>query len=141
MVAPPHPRTLASSHSITMDKIRTHKDLKVYQLSFEAGMEVYRLTKAFPKEEMYSLTDQIRRSTRSVSGNIAEAFRKRKYPKSFVSKLTDSEGEAAETQVWLDYALECNYINAEIHAKLFDKYDHIISMLVNMSTKTDNWTF
>ena len=124
-----------------MDKIRTHKDLKVYQLSFEAGMEVYRLTKAFPKEEMYSLTDQIRRSSRSVSGNIAEAFRKRKYPKSFVSKLTDSEGEAAETQVWLDYGLECNYINAEIHAKLFDKYDHIISMLVNMSTKPDNWTF
>lgn len=124
-----------------MDKIRTHKDLKVYQLSFEAGMEVYRLTKAFPKEEMYSLTDQIRRSSRSVSGNIAEAFRKRKYPKSFVSKLTDSEGEAAETQVWLDYALECNYINAEINGKLFDKYDHIISMLVNMSTKPNNWTF
>lgn len=104
-------------------------------------MEIFRVTKAFPREEMYSLTDQIRRSSRSVSGNIAEAFRKRKYPKSFVSKLTDSEGEAAETQVWLDYALECNYINAEIHAKLFDKYDHIISMLVNMSTKPDNWTF
>ena len=104
-------------------------------------MGVYRLTKAFPKEEMYSLTDQIRRSSRSVSGNIAEAFRKRKYPKSFVSKLTDSEGEAAETQVWLDYALECGYIMNETHADLFDKYDHIISMLVNMSTKPDNWSF
>ncbi len=124
-----------------MDKIRTHKDLKVYKLSFEAGMEIFHVTKTFPKEEMYSLTDQIRRSSRSVSGNIAEAFRKRKYPKLFVSKLTDAEGEAAETQVWLDYALECIYIDEKIHAALFDKYDHIISMLVNMSTKPDNWSF
>lgn len=91
-----------------MEKIRTHKDLKVYALSFEAGMEVYGITKSFPKEEMFSLTDQIRRSSRSVSGNIGEAFRKRRYPKLFISKLTDSEGEAAETQIWLDYALACN---------------------------------
>ncbi|MBN2863480.1 MAG: four helix bundle protein [Bacteroidales bacterium] len=124
-----------------MDKIRTHKDLKVYKLSFEAGMEIFHVTKTFPKEEMYSLTDQIRRSSRSVSGNIAEAFRKRKYHKLFVSKLTDAEGEAAETQVWLDYALECIYIDEKIHAALFDKYDHIVSMLVNMSTKPDNWSF
>lgn len=123
-----------------MEKIRTHKDLKVYLLSFEAGMMIFHITKTFPKEEMYSLTDQIRRSSRSVSGNIAEAFRKRKYPKSFVSKLTDSEGEAAETQVWLDYALECGYIDKDKHAALFDKYDHIIAMLVNMSTKPENWS-
>jgi four helix bundle protein len=88
-----------------MDKIKTHRDLNVFKLSFEAGMEVFEITKEFPKDEMYSLTDQIRRSSRSVSGNIAEAFRKRKYPKSFVAKLSDSEGEAAETQVWLDYAI------------------------------------
>src|SRR5512133_418761 len=106
-----------------MGKIRTHKDLKVYQLSFEAGMQIYRISKKFPKEEMYSLTDQIRRSSRSVSGNLAEAFRKRRYPKNFVSKLTDSEGEAAETQVWLDYALECNYLDKTSHDKLFDMYD------------------
>jgi len=74
-------------------------------------------------------------------GNLAEAFRKRKYPKSFISKLTDSEGEAAETQVWLDYALECGYIDIQKHSELFDKYDHIISMLVNMSIKPENWTF
>lgn len=91
--------------------------------------------------EMYSLTDQIRRSSRSVSGNLAEAFRKRKYPKSFVSKLTDSEGEAAETQVWLDYALECGYIESKTYAEIFDKYDHIIAMLVNMSLKPENWSF
>ena len=124
-----------------MERIKTHRDLKVFQLSFEAGMEIFKITKSFPKEERYSLTDQIRRSSRSVSGNIAEAFRKRKYPKHFVSKLSDSEGEAAETQVWLDYSLECNYIDTETFAKLNDKYDHIIAMLVNMSNKPENWSF
>ncbi len=123
------------------DKIRTHKDLRVYQLSFEAGMEVYHISKVFPKDEKYSLTDQLRRSSRSVSGNLAEAFRKRRYPKAFVAKLNDSEGEAAETQVWLDYALACNYIKLETHAQLFDKYDHIISMIVNMSNNPDKWSF
>ena len=124
-----------------MERIKTHRDLKVFQLSLEAGMEIFKITKSFPKEERYSLTDQIRRSSRSVSGNIAEAFRKRKYPKHFVSKLSDSEGEAAETQVWLDYSLECNYIDTETFAKLNDKYDHIIAMLVNMSNKPENWSF
>ena len=122
-----------------MEKIRKHKDLRVYQLSFEAGMEVFELTKKFPKEERYSLTDQIRRSSRSVSGNIAEAWRKRRYPKSFVSKLSDSEGEAAETQVWLDYALACKYIENEEHDKIYDKYEHIIAMLTNMITKPEQW--
>lgn len=124
-----------------MEKIKTHRELRVYQLSFEAGMEIFRMTKSFPKEEMYSLTDQIRRSSRSVSGNLAEAFRKRRYPKHFVSKLSDCEGEAAETQVWLDYALECQYINKELYAKLNDKYDHILAMLVNMATKPENWSW
>lgn len=124
-----------------MERIKTHSDLKVYQLSFEAGMQVFNLTQAFPKEERYSLTDQIRRSSRSVSGNIAEAFRKRRYPKHFISKLSDSEGEAAETQVWLDYALACRYIDTTVHTSLFDKYDHIIAMLVNMSNKPENWSF
>ena len=124
-----------------MERIKTHRDLKVFQLSFEAGMEIFKITKSFPKEEKYSLTDQVRKSSRSVSGNIAEAFRKRKYPKHFVSKLSDSEGEAAETQVWLDYSLECNYIDTETFAKLNDKYDHIIAMLVNMSNKPKNWSF
>jgi len=124
-----------------MEKIRTHKDLRVFQISFEAGIMIFNMSKTFPKEEMYSLTDQIRRSSRSVSGNIAEAFRKRKYPKSFISKLTDAEGESAETQVWLDYALECGYIEEKIHTELFDRYDHIISMIVNMSIKPENWSF
>ena len=78
-----------------MGNINTHKDLRVYLLSFEAGMEIYHLTKSFPKEETYSLTDQIRRSSRSVSGNLAEAWRKRRYEKAFISKLNECEGEAA----------------------------------------------
>ncbi|KAF0195051.1 MAG: S23 ribosomal protein [Bacteroidetes bacterium] len=124
-----------------MDRIRTHKDLKVFQLSFKAGMEVFSISKLFPKEETYSLTWQIRRSSRSVSGNIAEAFRKRKYPKAFVAKLSDAEGEAAETQVWLDYALSCQYIDEGIYNPINDKYGHIIGMLVNMSIKPENWSF
>ncbi|PKO95535.1 MAG: four helix bundle protein [Bacteroidetes bacterium HGW-Bacteroidetes-9] len=124
-----------------MEKIRTHRDLKVFQLSFDSGMDVYKISKLFPKEETYSLVDQIRRASRSVSGNIAEAFRKRKYPKAFIAKLSDAEGEAAETQVWLDYALACQYIDQESYSQLNDKYDHIIGMLVNMGLKPENWTF
>ncbi len=123
------------------EKIKSHRELKVFQLSFEAGMEIFRLTKKFPKEEKYSLTDQIRRSSRSVSGNNAEAFRKRRYPKSFIAKLSDSEGEAAESQVWLDYALECGYIEKETHHGLTDKYEHIISMIVNMISRPENWSW
>ena len=123
-----------------MGKIRTHKDLDVYQLSFEAGMQIFELSKNFPKEEKYSLTDQIRRSSRSVSGNIAEAWRHRRYPKSFISKLSISEGEAAETQVWLDYAFACEYIKDEIHKELYLKYDNIIGKLVNIIRYPEKWS-
>ena len=123
------------------EKIKTHLDLRVFQLSFEAGMDVFNISKTFPKEEIYSLTDQIRRSSRSVSGNMAEAFRKRRYPKAFVAKLSDCEGEAAETQVWLDYLLACGYIDKPTYDSLYDKYDHIISMIVNMINKPENCTF
>lgn len=121
-------------------KIRTHIDLEVYKLAFETAMEIFELSKSFPKEERYSLTNQIRRSSRSVTANIAEAFRKRRYPKAFISKLSDSEGEAAETQVWIDFALKCKYIDNEKYKKLFDKYDHIISMLVNMIKHPEKWS-
>ena len=123
-----------------MEIIKTHRDLKVFQLSFDAGMEIFNTTQSFPKEETYSLTDQIRRSSRSVSANIAEAFRKRRYPKNFISKLSDAAAESSETQVWLDYAFECHYINKEIYEKLYDKYDHILAMLVNMTNQPDKWT-
>ncbi len=122
-----------------MKIIKTHKDLEVYNLSFESAMGIFEISKSFPKEEIYSLTDQIRRSSRSVSANIAEAFRKRRYPKSFVAKLSDSEGEAAETQVWLDFALACGYITKGIHQELFQKYDWILGKIVNMINQPEKW--
>ncbi len=119
-----------------MDRILSHTDLKVYKASFETGMEVFQITKSFPKEELYSLVDQIRRSSRSVSGNLAEAWRKRRYEKAFVAKLSDAEGEAAETQVWLEYAYSCEYIDKDV----FIHYNHIIGMIVNMIKKSEKWT-
>lgn len=123
-----------------MEKIRSHKDLKVYQLAFKLAIQIHQLTMSFPVEEKYSLIDQIRRSSRSVCANIAELWRKRRYPKHFVSKITDCEGEAGETQVWLDLSLAFNYIDQETHQKLFDQYEHIIAMLINMSNNSDKWT-
>ncbi len=122
-------------------KIRSHKELDTYKLAFNAAMEIFQLTKKFPVEEKYSLTDQVRRSSRSVCANLAEAFRKRKYPKSFIFKLSDSEAEAAESQVWLDFSLECNYIQIETYKELYKKYDQILGKLVNMSLKPENWTY
>jgi len=124
-----------------MERIRTHKDLRVYMLSFEVAMEIFEISKSFPKNEEYSLTSQIRRSSRSVSGNIAEAFRKRRYPKSFIAKLSDAEGEAAETQVWLQYAFSCNYISLEVYNAMDEKYNHIIGMIVNMIIEPEKWSW
>ena len=124
-----------------MDKIKSHKDLKVYQLAYEAALEIHELTKTFPPEEKYSLTDQIRRSSRSVCSNLAEAWRKRRYQKHFISKLSDSEGEAGETQVWLDMAESFKYIDNKTHNDLYDKYEHILAMMINMSNQPDKWSF
>lgn len=97
------------------------KDLLAYQKSFELAMAIFEISKSFPKEEKYSLTDQIRRSSRSVPANIAESYRKRKYVKHFISKLTDSDAENSETSVWLDFAFECNYISYETLLELNSK--------------------
>ena len=96
-------------------------DLLAYQKSFDLGMDIFEQSKSFPKEELYSLTDQIRRSSRSVSANIAEAYAKRRYPKHFISKLTDSDGENLETQNWLNYAVACEYIDKGIYDDLINK--------------------
>src|SRR5438445_13659876 len=93
--------------------VKDFRELRVYQMAFRAAMEIFELSKAWPAEERYSLTDQIRRASRSVCGNIAEAWRKRRYPASFVSKLSDSDGEAAETIVWLNFARDCGYLTEE----------------------------
>jgi four helix bundle protein len=122
-------------------KIRSHKELEVYKLSFTSAMRIFEISKRFPKEETYSLTDQIRRSSRSVCSNQAEAFRKRRYPKSFVSKLSDSESEAAETQTWLDFAINCEYITKVEHTELTESYENIIGKLVNMSLHPENWSW
>ena len=122
-----------------MAKIATHKDLRVYQSSLRAAMVIYQLSKSFPVEEKFSLTDQIRRSSRSVCANLAEAFRKRRYPKNFVSKLSDCEAEAAETHVWLDFALACDYIKIEDYEKLYKEYDMILGMLVKMIVEPEKW--
>jgi four helix bundle protein len=123
-----------------MKLIRTHKDLEVFILAYETANRIFKMTKLFPKEELYSLTDQIRRSSRSVATNIAEAFRKRRYQKAFILKLSDSEGEAAETQVWLDFALACNYINPQLYDELYKSYNHILGMLVNMILNSQKWS-
>ena len=95
------------------EKIQSHRDLRVYQKAFDTAMDLFELSKRFPKEETYSLTDQIRRCSRSVCANLAEAWRKRRYPAAFVCKLCDSEGEAAETQVWIEFAVKCGYLESE----------------------------
>ena len=118
---------------------KTHKELDVYKKSFEVSMKIFNVSKRFPIEERYSLTDQIRRSSRSVCANLAEAFRKRRYPKVFVSKLSDCEAEAAETQVWLQFALSCNYIGENIFNELNNEVDNIIGKIVIMINNSDKW--
>ena len=121
------------------NKIMSVRELKVYQLAFETAMKIFEISKSFPGEEKYSLTDQIRRSSRSVCTNLAEGWRKRRYKKVFINKLTDAEQESAETQTWLEFALKCKYINKEIFEKLDEKYEHIFAMLFTMEQKADSF--
>ena len=122
-----------------MSLIKSHYELDVYKLSFDAAMEIFEITKGFPLEERYSLTDQIRRSSRSVSSNLSEAWRKRRYQAAFISKLNDAEAEAAETQTWIQFAVKCDYIPSETGRDLHKTYDHIIGKIVNMISKPDPW--
>ena len=121
--------------------IKHFRDLDVYRNAKKAAMEIYELTKGFSKEEKFSQVDQIRRSSRSVCSNIAEAWHKRRYKASFVARLSDSEGEAAETQVWLDFSLECTYIDRETFDRLDDEYAKIIGQLIRMINDPGKWTF
>ena len=120
-------------------KIKTHEDLEVYQIAFKAAMEIFKLSKKFPSEEKYSLTDQIRRSSRSVCANLAEAWRKRRYKAAFIAKLSDSEAEAAEVQVWLKFAVECGYLEIDVGRDLYKDYNRILGSLVNMMNNPDKW--
>ncbi|MDE3087884.1 MAG: four helix bundle protein [Chloroflexota bacterium] len=121
-------------------RIKTHRDLQVYQMAFDSAMKIFEASKRFPKEETYSLTDQIRRSSRSISANLAEAWRKRRYEAAFVSKLSDAEAEAAETQVWLEFAVQCGYLERKIARELYVAYENILGKLVTMIWHPEQWT-
>ena len=119
--------------------IRTHHDLEVYQMNFELAMKIFQESKSFPKEERYSLTDQIRRSSRSVCANLAEAWRKRRYEASFLSKLSDAEAEGSETQVWLEFAVQCGYLEVEVGQELSASYDNILGKIVTLINNPQPW--
>ena len=108
------------------------RGLRVYQLAFKLAMEIYRESKKFPREELYSLTDQIRRASRSVASNIGEGYRRKLYPKMFVSKMSDADGEGSETQVWIEFAYACGYISAELRLRWLEGYEEIGRMLGGM---------
>ncbi len=120
-------------------RINSVRELNVYRVAFDTAMEIFELSKSFPPEEKFSLTDQIRRSSRSVCTNLAEAWRKRRYKAMFINKLTDSEQEAAETQTWLEFALACKYIPQTIFKKLDEKYEHIFAQIITMERKADSF--
>jgi four helix bundle protein len=119
--------------------IKDFRDLRVYQMAFAAAMSIFHLSKAWPKEERYSLTSQIRDASRSVAANIGEAWRKRRYELSFVSKLSDSDTEAGETLVWLAFAQACGYLAESDQLDLSAKYDHICAQLATMMSQSRRW--
>jgi four helix bundle protein len=121
------------------EKILSHKELRVYQRAFSAAIDIFSLSKSFPKEESYSLTDQIRRSSRSVCANIAEAWRKRRYEAAFIAKLNDVEAEAAETQVWLEFALHMTYISVAAYERLIAEYDSVLRTIAGMINNPESW--
>jgi four helix bundle protein len=121
------------------ERIKSVRDLVVYRKAFNAAMEIFEISKAFPREELYSLTDQIRKSFRSVCTNLSEAWRKRRYKAVFVNKLSDSGQEACETQTWLEFALACKYIEKQSFENLFNEYEEIFAMLHSMTEKTDSF--
>jgi four helix bundle protein len=123
------------------EKISSVRDLQVYKAAFEAAMEIFQLSKQFPAEERYSLTDQIRRSSRSICSNLAEAWRKRRYSAVFINKLSDAMQEGSETQTWLDFCLACEYMDNETFTKLDTEYEKILAMLNSMEMKADKFCF
>ena len=121
------------------EKINNYKDLRVFQNGMDAAMKIFKITKEFPSEEKYSMVDQMRRSSRSVCTNLAEAWRKRRYRAAFIAKLSDAESEACETQVWIEFARRCNYLDEDICKELDITYDKIIGQIVNMIANADKW--
>ena len=125
--------------ALTKNGYRGYRDLKVYQMAYRIALDIHQVTKTFPKEEKYSLTDQIRRSSRSVPANLAEAWKKRRYEKAFISKLIDCAGEAGETEVWLDFSKDFGYLKDDQHQQLMQRYDEVNRMLYGMIDKADKF--
>ena len=121
------------------ERILSFRDLRVYKLAFELQQEIFQISKAFPKEERYALTDQIRRASRSVGANIAEAWQKRRYVAHFVSKLTDADGEQAESQHWIDTSLACDYTSERDHTSMLKKCSRIGQMFGSMMAKPEKF--
>jgi four helix bundle protein len=121
------------------DRIKSYRDLRVYQGAMDAAMKIFELTKSFPPEEKYSMVDQMRRSSRSVCTNIAEAWRKRRYKAAFIAKLSDAESEECETQVWLEFANKCQYLDRSVQDDLDKAYEQIIAQLVKMIEESNKW--
>src|SRR5512133_2646999 len=119
--------------------MKTHRDLDVYQRAMDEAMRVFEVSKAFPQEERYSLTDQIRRSSRGVCANLAEAWRKRRYEAAFIAKLSDAEGEAAETQVHLEFAFHHRYVSRDEFLSVDDAYEKICAQIVRMIDEPEKW--
>ena len=118
---------------------RGYRDLKVYKLAYNLAMEIFEETKSFPPEEKYSLTDQIRKSSRSVAANIAEAWKRRQYLKMFITRIIDSASEAGETEVWLDFSKDCGYLEKPTYDQLMKGYDEVNRMLFGMVRKPDRF--
>ena len=121
-------------------KIHSHKELNVWQTAMDLAHTIFLTTKTFPKEEQYSLTDQLRRSSRSVATNISEAWRKRRYPAAFIAKLNDAEGEAAESQTHLEIARRCDYLTDDVVSDFDQRYERLLAQLVTMARNPDKWT-
>jgi four helix bundle protein len=122
-----------------MSQVNSFRDLIVYQKAYKLAMEIYEVSKGFPKEEKYSLTDQMRRSSRSVTSNIAEVWARKHYLKSFVNKLTDSLGEEYKTEVWLDYSHDAKYITIDKYSEIINEYNEVRKMLISMINHPEKW--
>jgi four helix bundle protein len=136
-----------SEESKSKSMVKSHRDLRIYQIAFETAMQIFELSKKFPVEERYSLTDQIRSSSRSVCANMAEAWRKRRYESAFVAKLNDCVrvaspkelSEAAETQTWIEFTVKCNYLDIETGRNFYANYNQVLSGLVTMINNPSRW--
>ncbi|MGD1860988.1 MAG: four helix bundle protein [Leptolyngbyaceae cyanobacterium] len=120
--------------------VRVYRDLEVYQTAFASAMEIFEISKKFPVEERYSLTDQIRRSSRSVCANLSEAWRKRPYRAAFIAKLYDCQAEATEPQIWLEFSVKCQYLESEPARHLYRAYDQVLGQLATMVKNASQWT-